>query len=83
LLVLILVFYDEVTERSGNDVLATSHSAYSCVSHLPPFFINQLRGIVASEVYHVVVTSTIHLKSMARQMEGNTEKYTGVGSVIA
>jgi len=83
LLVLILVFYNEVTERSGNDVPATSHSAYCCVPHHPSFFINQRRGIVASEVYHMVITSTLHLKRMARQVEGNIGKYTGVGSVTA
>lgn len=83
MLVLILVFYNEVIERSGNDVLAASHSAYCCVPNHPPFYINQRRGIVASEVYHMVITSTVHLKRMTRQVEGNMGKYTGVGSVTA
>lgn len=83
LLVLILVFYNEATERSGNDVLATSYSAYCCVPHHPPFFINQSREIIASEVYHMVITSTIQLKRMARQVEGNIGKCTGVDSVTA
>jgi hypothetical protein len=64
-------------------MLAASHCTYCSVPLHPQSLINQPRGIVASEVYHMVITITIRLKRMARRVEDSMGKYTGVGSITA
>jgi hypothetical protein len=42
-------------------------------------YANKLKALAAMKV----MTTNIHVNKMARQMEGNTGKYTGGGSVTA
>jgi hypothetical protein len=68
-------------ERSGYNMLAASHCAYCCVLLHPFSFISQPRGLIASEVHQEVIPTAIYLKRMARMVDGNTGKYTKVGSI--
>jgi hypothetical protein len=47
----------------------------------PPAFVIQLRELVASEGFHVVIAPDISVNRVLRQKEGNIGKITGKGNV--
>jgi hypothetical protein len=57
----------------GMTTLEISLSVYYCIHlHPPPSCdVNQSKALVASEVYHVVITISIFVNRMDRRLEGN------------
>lgn len=67
---------NEVPSDGGeDDVRGFPDSTYCCIAfHLPLTSVNLRKALVASEGYHMVITSNITLKSIARRREERVEE---------